>query len=1203
MATLGPNYISGITTSVNPTDVAFKQYADNKPGVSIPTDELNNGKLLFSDGSNVSWEKASNYVEYTSAGNYNFSIPTRAQKLTIEVSGSGGGGNAGNINSSEYIVGSIWSHRTTPYQYYDVYDSSYDESFGYIAAVGTSGRIYHSTDTIEWTYRTSGVTNSLYSTIWAEGNYTIGGSSGVMISSTDSIHWYLKTSGTTANIVILRYINGQYMYGGSSKSFAVSTDTVHWEVRTVSGSTYELSGIEYDGSDYIITTTNSRNYHTSTDTIHWVQNTNIPSSQNDNESMTYSSDSNLLVIGGQYGGLVTTTDKIVWSIRTVGMFSGTGGNKEIDSLLYVEEEGIYFAGGYGKLANSTDTIHWTVRSTFTGNYNIFNLRYLNGNIIATGQYTNQIIVSYGKRNTKSFSGSGGNSGAYGLFDIQSDYVTDATLNITVGAGGRGGGQIRSDSWTLRTLGYTSGVNNSITYGNDLFLIVGGDGVVGPKILASTDSIIWSLRTLGYSSIELNSVRYIHDNQQFMTVANDGDLVAGSTDSIHWTARTTPNPLTNFYRDINYAKNCGYIAVGSGRQTVTSTDSIHWIRRTSGTASSIINTIFEDLYGNVIVGDISGGISISTDGISWTRRTSGTTQQIDKIYYSLKNYFAIAGTDQIIASTDSIHWAKRTTGSTQSFAGILTRNNTFIASGGLGEIITSTDSVVWTLRSSNSSVDLYDITYGKDIYVCFGDSSNVTTLDVSPEDGEDTTISWNGSAGSHSFTISGGKANLYNRIIQQSAPAPGLLSNYKIASGGSLGATPAIRSIGDKAPPANSRGPSGGGSGSDYSGSGGNGGDVTYTSNILAISNIDNNGNDASDFGFAFGHGGNGGGVTNLTGTVKLTSWEARTTQTNFNNVNRVIDFIDYQDGNYIYGAGASGYNIFAVSTDTIVWTKRTLSINITNAFGDIPYRPYGYGNGYYIIGTNYGGATELAASTDTITWTARVTGLSGSLQAVGYGNGYYVSALSGGSIIASTDTVTWISRTSGNTSSSTYKVKYLNGEFISVGTNDYFNVSTDTIHWIKRTVGNPSGSYYDIIYNGNYYLSGNTGLIAVSTDTIHWSLRTFVNTGNIYNLLYADNVYYAGSTTGWLTSSTDSIIWTNYYYFGAQPQNFLYENGIYVFSQGFYLYSTQGGKNIVGNGGDGIKGGGGGGGASSKELNNSGYGGSGGNSYVRISWV
>ena len=57
------------------------------------------------------------------------------------------------------------------------------------------------------------------------------------------------------------------------------------------------------------------------------------------------------------------------------------------------------------------------------------------------------------------------------------------------------------TWTLRTSGITRTLND-ITYGNSIFVAVGGEG----KIITSSDGSSWTVRTSGSSST-LGSVTY------------------------------------------------------------------------------------------------------------------------------------------------------------------------------------------------------------------------------------------------------------------------------------------------------------------------------------------------------------------------------------------------------------------------------------------------------------------------------------------------------------------------------------------------------------------------------------------------------------------------------------------------------------------------------------------------------------------------
>ena len=93
---VGSNQITGITTAVNNTDAAYKDYVasvNNANPIASPINQSN--KFLYTDGSTTSWNSIGAYVEYTTAGSYTFDVPVNAVEIMIEVTGGGGGGGGG----------------------------------------------------------------------------------------------------------------------------------------------------------------------------------------------------------------------------------------------------------------------------------------------------------------------------------------------------------------------------------------------------------------------------------------------------------------------------------------------------------------------------------------------------------------------------------------------------------------------------------------------------------------------------------------------------------------------------------------------------------------------------------------------------------------------------------------------------------------------------------------------------------------------------------------------------------------------------------------------------------------------------------------------------------------------------------------------------------------------------------------------------
>jgi hypothetical protein len=113
MTTVTSNSITGITTVIAGTDVANKDYVDNKSigSVVVPSQTGNAGEFLTTtDGVSISWDYVSNYQEFITPGISTFTVPSYANVLFIEATGAGGGGDAGTTAGSSGAGGGSGSY-------------------------------------------------------------------------------------------------------------------------------------------------------------------------------------------------------------------------------------------------------------------------------------------------------------------------------------------------------------------------------------------------------------------------------------------------------------------------------------------------------------------------------------------------------------------------------------------------------------------------------------------------------------------------------------------------------------------------------------------------------------------------------------------------------------------------------------------------------------------------------------------------------------------------------------------------------------------------------------------------------------------------------------------------------------------------------------------------------------------------------------
>ncbi|MBI5767558.1 MAG: immunoglobulin domain-containing protein [Verrucomicrobia bacterium] len=194
-------------------------------------------------------------------------------------------------------------------------------------------------------------------------------------------------------------------------------------------------------------------------------------------------------------------------------------------------------------------------------------------------------------------------------------------------------------------------------------------------------------------------------------------------------------------------------------TAAHAQTLSWTKRTTGVSSDI--TMNAATYGAgkyVVVGyrgtfvngvnGIENQITTSTDGATWTARTTVPTNgAIRSLAYGSGVFAATVedgnSTNLIVTSPDAVTWTARATGagdltSIAYGTGVITGGGTtplFIGVGsanGGNNVVRSTDGVTWTRVNTGRTVDLFQVAYGKFVFLAISrsgtllNSSNGTT---------------------------------------------------------------------------------------------------------------------------------------------------------------------------------------------------------------------------------------------------------------------------------------------------------------------------------------------------------------------------------------------------------------------------------------------------------------------------------------------
>lgn len=158
---------------------------------------------------------------------------------------------------------------------------------------------------------------------------------------------------------------------------------------------------------------------------------------------------------------------------------------------------------------------------------------------------------------------------------------------------------------------------SVTYGNGLFVAVGGSGT--SRVMTSPDGLNWTSRTAAQNNY-WHSVTF--GNGTFVAVSMDGtNRVMTSPDGINWTVRTAAQ--NNQWRGVTYGGGLFVAVADTGTNRVmTSPDGITWtVRNAAATSSWSTVTYAEGTFVALSRGGCTTCAMTSQDGINWTGRTA------------------------------------------------------------------------------------------------------------------------------------------------------------------------------------------------------------------------------------------------------------------------------------------------------------------------------------------------------------------------------------------------------------------------------------------------------------------------------------------------------------------------------------------------------------------------------------------------------
>ncbi len=453
------------------------------------------------------------------------------------------------------------------------------------------GAIWTSSDTTNWTQRTSHATKPLFGATYGNGLFVGVGDVGTIVASSDAINWSPSTSHTTAPLYAAAFGNGTYVAVGSGGTEITTQDGTNW-TPYASGTTNDLNAVVFRNGRFIA--------------------------------------------AGAGGTILTSDDAgFSWQPRT----SGINGSL---SVVGQNDQTVVITGGPAEYITSADGINWTNHASGSTR-SLLDVAYGHGTFVAVGGLPPTFAPSIEPSLLTSPDGIiwtaqllATNANFYGVSFVNDRFIAvgDSGLIMT---------SLDGIAWTVQT---TSGRNRTsdiyplggVAFGNGTYVAM--DQLLGNYCLVSTDATTWATNQLPSTTGFVAMDRVHFENGLFVAggSVDNSNAVLTSTNGVNWTTHITPVGINDL------AFGAGrWVGVGDLAGIMTSTDALKW---TTVPAPAAVVAAQVNLHGIVYrggfflaVGD-SGTVLTSADGLNWVSRSTPGAPALNAVAYGNGSFVTV-----------------------------------------------------------------------------------------------------------------------------------------------------------------------------------------------------------------------------------------------------------------------------------------------------------------------------------------------------------------------------------------------------------------------------------------------------------------------------------------------------------------------------------------------------------------------------------
>lgn len=396
------------------------------------------------------------------------------------------------------------------------FDIAYSESLSLFVITTLTTSYATSTDGINWTARTIGVSIGPARLNYIEelGKFYLGGTqTDKYATSTDGINWTLITPNIGKPVYYLSYALGKIYACCTNGIIATSTDESSWEIVTTEQSGSNLRGFVYSAEfDLFVSVGNLATILNSEDGSDWE--TIKKGSSTIFNSICFSAELDLYVLVSNSGHIYTSSELENWTLAIKYTYA-------LNKIIWIKEKHLFVAvGEYNITVISSDGINWEQVGGISSGLILYSVTYAKelGLIISCGSAgyirTSEDGRTWTKRTTGTLTTFHDVLYSKKLGAVYS--ITDAVYKSTNGI----------DYSNIKNL---NPAPKSFAYSENLglFVLVGDNG----KIWTSKDCITLAEQTSGTEQ-NLRNVYFSEESNLFIVVGNLG-ITLISPDGENW----------------------------------------------------------------------------------------------------------------------------------------------------------------------------------------------------------------------------------------------------------------------------------------------------------------------------------------------------------------------------------------------------------------------------------------------------------------------------------------------------------------------------------------------------------------------------------------------------------------------------------------------------------------------------------------------